>query len=89
MEQRFKDAIKRVQEHNLADLIVYRKYSEDENLQKAFSDGYAIGVLSSLLINTSKLEVPCFEGNTELLQKALIGDEEAINVLTNLMNNRK
>ena len=89
MKQRFEDAIKRVQENNLADLIFNKKYSKDENLQKAFLDGYAIGVLSSLLINNSELEVSCFEGNTELLQKALNGDKEAINLLEYLTNNKK
>ena len=88
MEQLFEDAVKRVQENNLSDLIFHRKYSSDENLQKAYLDGYAIGVLSSILLTASysgKLE--CTE--PELLQRALNGDKEAISTLEYLINNRK
>lgn len=88
MEQRFKWATKRVEENNLADLLFYKKYSNDESLQKAYLDGYAIGVLSSILFTASysgKLECT----DTELLQRALNGDKDAISTLENLINNNK
>lgn len=80
MEQRFEDAVKRVQENNLSDLIFHRKYSNDENLQKAFLDGYAIGVLSSLVITASQNSAN-FGNNTILLQKVINGDKDAIKEL--------
>lgn len=70
MEQRFEKAVKRVHENNLTDLLFHKKYSDDENLQKAFLDGYAIGVLSSLVITASPHGVN-FGDNTILLQKAI------------------
>lgn len=91
MEQRLKKSIKRVQDNNLADLIFHKKYSDDENLQKAFLDGYAIGVLSSLLIcasNKDKLN-DTFGESRELLIKAINGNKEAIQKLEYLSNNKK
>lgn len=88
MEQRFKDAVKRVEENNLADLLFYKKYSNDESLQKAYLDGYAIGVLSSILFTASYSgKIKCAE--PELLQRALNGDKDAISTLENLINNKK
>ena len=84
MEQRFEDAVKRVQENNLSDLIFHRKYSSDENLQKAFLDGYAIGVLSSLVITASQ-NSDNFGNNTILLQKAINGDKDAIKELEKII----
>lgn len=79
MEQ-FEESIKRVKENNLADLIFHKKYSDNENLQKAFLDGYAIGVLSSLVITASQRSDNVGD-NTELLQRAISGDKDAINAL--------
>lgn len=87
MEQRLKKSIKRVQDNNLADLIFHKKYSDDENLQKAFLDGYAIGVLSSLVITASQCS-DNFGDNTALLQRAINGDKDAINELKYLTNNK-
>ena len=84
MEQRFEDAVNRVQENNLSDLIFHRKYSSDENLQKAFLDGYAIGVLSSLVITASQ-NSDNFGDNTILLQKAINGDKDAIKELEKII----
>lgn len=88
MEQRLKKSIKRVQDNNLADLIFHKKYSDDENLQKAFLDGYAIGVLSSLAITDSQCS-DNFGDNATLLQRAINGDKDAINELEYLSNNKK
>lgn len=88
MEQRFEDAIKKVQGNNLADLIFHKKYSDDENLQQAFLDGYAIGVLSSIAITTSQCS-DNFGDNTTLLQRAINGDKDAINELEYLTDNKK
>lgn len=91
MEQRFEEAAKRVQEHNLADLIFHKKYSDDENLQNAFLDGYAVGVLSSLFVCASNKNEPndTFGENRELLKKAINGDKEAIQKLEYLISNKK
>lgn len=88
MEKRFEEAVKRVNENNLMDLLFYKKYSDDENLQKAFLDGYAIGVLSSLLITASPHGANSGD-NTALLQRAINGDKDAIDELECLMNNEK
>lgn len=84
MEQRFEDAVKRARENSLSDLIFHRKYSSDENLQKAFLDGYAIGVLSSLVITASQ-NSDNFGNNTILLQKAINGDKDAIKELEKII----
>ena len=84
MEQRFEDAVKRAQENNLSDLIFHRKYSSDENLQKAFLDGYAIGILSSLVITASQ-NSDNFGNNAILLQKAINGDKDAIKELEKII----
>lgn len=84
MEQRFEEAVKRAQENNLSDLVFHRKYSSDKNLQKAFLDGYAIGVLSSLIITASQ-NSDNFGNNTILLQKAINGDKDAIKELEKII----
>lgn len=91
MNNIFENAFKRVEENNLADLLLHKKYSDDENLQKAFLDGYSVGMLSSLMITPSQNENPdeVFDINTELLQKAINGDKEAISELEYLTNNKK
>lgn len=86
MEQRLEESIRRVQENDLVDMIFHKRYSDDKNLQKAFLDGYAIGMLSSLAITASKSDN--FGENTTLLQRAINGDKDAISTLEYLSNKK-
>lgn len=65
MEQQFEEAMKMVQENNLADLIL---------LTTALQNSEFSG---------------CSKENSELLQKAINGDKEAISELEYLINNKK
>ena len=79
MEKFFEEAAKRVDKHNLSDLLIFHNYSTDKEMQKAFDDGYAIGVLSSLLYSSLRLkeDTELFE----LYRAAINGDESAMREL--------
>lgn len=79
MEKFFEEAAQRVDKYNLSDLLLFHNYSTNKEMQKAFDDGYAIGVLSSLLYSSLQQK-----GDTELFglyRAAINGDESAIREL--------
>lgn len=74
------EAAKRVKERELSDCIIHKTYSDNEDIQNAFLDGCAIGMLTSIFMTmqpqpheTSKVD--------DILQKAINGDKEAIKKL--------
>lgn len=89
MDYRFEDALRLVKEHELSDLVFHKKYSDDEKLQTAFLDGYAIGVLSNLLMNFLQTKENKFKVDREALMRALSGDKEAISEIEQELKNKK